>query len=132
MAKMIDIQDQHDGELKVYRREEADGTVSDFWYYQINIPNHQRIRHKSTKERELASALMAANVQYQKLKQRAMMGLSIASFHSNRSTKMLVNITSNVIKRVCWIKRDFIVFKSLLNAFSFLIFRMNCSVTFQR
>jgi len=79
MAKMIDIQDQHDGELKVYRREEADGTVSDFWYYQINIPNHQRIRHKSTKERELASALMATNVQYQKLKQRVMMGLSIAS-----------------------------------------------------
>ena len=79
MAKMIDIQDQHDGELKVYRREEADGTVSDFWYYQINIPNHQRIRHKSTKERELASALMAANVQYQKLKQRVMMGLSISS-----------------------------------------------------
>jgi hypothetical protein len=79
MAKMIDIQDQHHGELKVYRREEADRTISDFWYYQINIPNHQRIRHKSAKERELASALMAANVQYQKFKQRAMMGLSIAS-----------------------------------------------------
>ena len=50
-----------------------------YWYYEINIPDNERIRDKSTKQREFASALMFAETQYQKLKTRAMMGISIAA-----------------------------------------------------
>ena len=39
MAQMIQLQEAHDGELKVYKRQEADKTVSDFWYYSIIIPS---------------------------------------------------------------------------------------------
>ena len=79
MAQMVQLQESHNGELKVYKRQEADKSMSDFWYYSIIIPNHQRIRHKSTKQREFASALMFAETQYQKLKERAMMGISISA-----------------------------------------------------
>ena len=79
MAQMIQLQEAHDGELKVYKRQEADKTVSDFWYYSIIIPSHERIRHKSTKQREFSAALMFAETQYQKLKEGAMMGISIAA-----------------------------------------------------
>ena len=79
MAQMIQLQEAHGGELKVYKRQEADKTVSDFWYYSIIIPSHERIRHKSTKQREFSVALMFAETQYQKLKERAMMGISIAA-----------------------------------------------------
>ena len=50
-----------------------------YWYYEVNIPNNERIRDKSTKQREFASALMFAETQYQKLKTRAMKGISIAA-----------------------------------------------------
>ena len=79
MAQMVQIQEMHNGELKVYKRQEADGSLSSFWYYEIKIPNNPRQRHKSSKLKEFSSALMFAETQYQKLKERAMMGISISA-----------------------------------------------------
>ena len=71
--------DHHDGELRLYRAVHKSGGEMGYWYYEINIPDNERIRDKSTKQREFASALMFAETQYQKLKTRAMMGISIAA-----------------------------------------------------
>ena len=71
--------DHHDGELRLYRAVHKSGGEMGYWYYEVNIPNNERIRDKSTKQREFASALMFAETQYQKLKTRAMMGISIAA-----------------------------------------------------
>ena len=79
MAQMVQIQEMHNGELKVYKRQEADGSISSFWYYEIKIPNNPRQRHKSSKLKEFSSALMFAETQYQKLKERAIMGISISA-----------------------------------------------------
>ena len=51
----------------------------DYWYYEINIPNNEPIRDKTTNQRGFSSALMFTETQYQKLKTRAMMGMSIAA-----------------------------------------------------
>ena len=48
----------------------------------LNCAIEQKLSHvhiKSTKEREFASAFMFAETQYQKLKERAMMGISISA-----------------------------------------------------
>ena len=40
MAQMVQLQESHNGELKVYRRQEADKPFPEFWYYSIIIPSH--------------------------------------------------------------------------------------------
>ena len=71
--------DHHDGELRLYRAVHKSGGEMDYWYYEINIPNNEPIRDKTTNQREFSSALMFTETQYQKLKARAMMGMSIAA-----------------------------------------------------
>ena len=65
-------------EVYLYRIKK-NGDELPFWYFASRIPNQQPIRDKSTKQREFASALMLAETQYQKLKTRSMMGISIAA-----------------------------------------------------
>ena len=77
--KRLETTKHHNNELLVYRVQHDNGKIMDFWYYSVNIPNQKTIKDKSTKEREFASAFMFAETQYQKLKERAMMGISISA-----------------------------------------------------
>ena len=113
MAQMVQLQESHNGELKVYKRQEADKSVSDFWYYSIIIPNHQRIRHKSTKQREFASAVMFAETQYQKLKERAMMGISISAVSYKQVYKQAATYYEDRLKAGLLDKTRFHRFKAV-------------------
>ena len=77
--KRLETTSHHNKELLLYRVKHDNGRVMDSWYFAINIPNQKTIKDKSTKQREYASALMFAETQYQKLKERAMMGISISA-----------------------------------------------------
>ena len=77
--KPIETTFNHNKELLIYRVLHDNGRTMDSWYYAINISGQKTIKDKSTKQREFASALMFAETQYQKLKERAMMGISIAA-----------------------------------------------------
>jgi len=76
--KRLDTTYHHNKELLLYRAQHDNGKVMDAWYYTINIPSQKTIKDKSTKQSEFSSALMFAETQYQKLKERAMMGISIS------------------------------------------------------
>jgi len=77
--KRIETTTHHNRELLVYRARHDSGKVMDYWYFAINIPNQKTIKDKSTKQREFPAALLFAEAQYQKLKTRAMMGISISA-----------------------------------------------------
>ena len=77
--KRLETTSHHNKELLVYRVQHDSGKVMDSWYYAINIPHQKTIKDKSTRLSDFASALMFAESQYQKLKQRDLLGLSIAS-----------------------------------------------------
>ncbi len=74
----VQVTKHFDGEVHLYKIKK-NGDELPFWYYAIRIPNNQALRDKSTKQREFAAALSFASAQYQKLKTRAMMGVSIAA-----------------------------------------------------
>ena len=77
--KRLSVQEHRDGELLLYQLERGDGYVYPFWYYAIKIASQKTLKDKSTKRTEFADALMFADTQYQKLKERAMMGISISA-----------------------------------------------------
>ena len=77
--KRLDTTYHHNKELLLYRAQHDNGKVMDAWYYTINIRSQKTIKDKSTKQSEFSSALMFAETQYQKLKERAMMGISISA-----------------------------------------------------
>ena len=77
--KRLETTSHHNKELLVYRVQHDSEKVMDSWYYAINIPHQKTIKDKSTRLSDFASAPMFAESQYQKLKQRDLLGLSIAS-----------------------------------------------------
>ena len=60
--------DHHDGELRLYTAVHKSGGEMGYWYYEINIPDNERIRDKSTKQREFASTLSLLKLNIKNLK----------------------------------------------------------------
>ena len=77
--KRIETTFHHNKKLLIYRVLHDNGRTMDSWYYAINIGGQKTIKDKSTKRREFASALMFPETQYQKLRELAMIGKSIAA-----------------------------------------------------
>ena len=96
--KRLETTTHHNKELLLYRAKHDNGKIMDAWYYTIKIPNQKTIKDKTTKHTEYATALMFAEAQYQKLKERAMMGISIAAVSYQQVFRQAVSYYEQKVK----------------------------------
>lgn len=86
MRARLQEQWHHDKQLVIYRRPDPKGAggAKPVWYYDIKLPNQERIRQQSTKFTDYTDALLYAEQQYRNLSARAATGIKLHAWTFQR------------------------------------------------